>query len=117
MTTETSKAGDLNERFLGCFCTLCGFAAGYAFLYRPYVDMLAGVPSVDLRYNAALLGPLLVGLGIVQMMLGARAPVLLGRSGLVTWRTLAIAAPILAIAFGAAYWLQLQATALGYATR
>jgi hypothetical protein len=105
---------DRAERILGLIVLALGLAATYAFVYDPYASMVAGEPKVSTSFKGAMLGPLLIGVALIQIVLGERAPVLLGRSARPTWRTWAVLVVLLSLSYLVYYWLSIQTKALGY---
>src|SRR6188508_3140976 len=116
MTEPSLMNRELRERPVGALLLLAGTALAYWFIYKPYAAMVAGAPSVEFGFKSAALGPLLIGVGAIQLFFGQRAAELLGRSGPITWRTFALSGLVLALGVGAFFWLKAQATALGYGT-
>jgi hypothetical protein len=114
MTESSLATRELPERPIGAVLFLAGAALAYWFLYTPYAAMLAGAASVEFGFKSAALGPLLMGMGTIQLVFGQRAAQLLGRSAPVSWRTWALVLPVLGVGVLAFLWLQAQAASLGY---
>jgi hypothetical protein len=115
MAYTTPAAGDRAERMAGVFLVLGGIGIAYLLVYRPYVAMLSGELDVRVRMLGAMIGPICICIGVTQLLLGAKAPVLLGRSAFPSWKTYLLLLLFIGLAYGVYYWLKLQAQALGYA--
>jgi hypothetical protein len=102
------------ERLIGALLTIAGAALSYYFVYLPYIAMTQGEASVAFGFKSAVIGPLCIGIGIVQIVGGARAPVWFAREGPVTWRTVVLALSLVAVSTLAFFWLKAQAATLGY---
>jgi hypothetical protein len=104
----------VKERGIGAFLVVFGAALSYIFIYLPYAAVLVGEDEVSFGFKRTLFGPLFVLLGLIQLVLGERAPALLGRSEPATWKTYVLAVALLGIACLPYFWLRGQFTAHGY---
>jgi hypothetical protein len=113
---EIPVGTDMQERAYGVLLLLIGAFATYYFILSPYLDMQSGAEEVEFGLKTAVLGPVAASFGGLQVVLGRRAAELLGRGEYdMTWRSYAILAAMFGTGLGAYFWLQAQASALGYA--
>jgi len=103
------------QRLMGAGLAIAGLALCYFFDVVPYQQMLANAPEVDLGLKRAIIGPLLVLIGLGHIALGANAPEWFGRTEKkFSARSIGLTVVMLAISFGVYWWLDAQFTAHGY---
>ena len=114
MNQSSATNQQIPDRVVGAFLSAVGVALCYWFIVRPYLAMSTGIPSVEFGFKSAVIGPLLLELGLLHLVLGARAGQLLGRTAPASWRTFVIVVAMFAVAFLGWWWLRSQAGSLGY---
>jgi hypothetical protein len=114
MPKAKTGSNPITDRFPGAALLLMGGTMAYFFLLKPYQEMVAGADQVEFGFKSAVIGPAIAIAGLIQLVLGARAKSWLGSDGEITWKGVLVTIVVLAFATGCWFWLDAQATALGY---
>jgi hypothetical protein len=114
MPHAKSDSNPITDRFPGAALLLIGGTMAYFFLLKPYHDMVAGADEVEFSFKYVVIGPALALVGLIQLLLGAHAASWLGRDGKFTVKSVIVGIVVVAFAIGCWFWLDGQATALGY---
>lgn len=111
---QSETMSDRDERILGAVFAVAGLGLLYHFVYSPWTDMVIGASQVQYSFKSVIVGPLCIFIGLVQLIFGARAPYLLGRAGGLRIKSLLVGLGVFAASASVYFWLNYQATILGY---